>query len=134
MQCMIYTNFGIISYQVLPFLPSLPLQIVVTGIANPYNVLPFMNNHIPRGSTFSQSVLLTNPSKTRKIRVFRVVPSGSQLHVHISAPSDLGSVVPRPSRSEWQVDEQDRAAIFAFSFASTTSTYFFVGLRRRDDG
>ena len=69
------------------------------GVENPYKVLPYMNTHIPRGSTFSQSVSLWNPSKTRKIRVFRVVPSDPQLQVHISAPSEIGRVSPFPS---WQ--------------------------------
>lgn len=63
----------------------------VVGIPNDYGIHSLLDIEIPRGSEYSHTVTLYNPSKDKKIRIHRVGSSDdSIIELIINAPTELG--------------------------------------------
>lgn len=91
---------------------------------------PLLNVHVPRGSTFSQSVSLRNPSKSRRLRVLRVAPSDRQLRLAFALPGEPESAWPASPAGELVLGAQETAVLFALRFDSANSTRFEVRVPR----
>lgn len=62
------------------------------GVPNENGIEALNDIVIPRGSTYSKTVTLHNPSKDKKIRIHRVGSYDDTVFEYIiNAPSDMGS-------------------------------------------
>ena len=69
------------------------IQVKIIGIANENGIEALNDIVIPRGSTYSKTITLYNPSKDKKIRIHRVGSYDDTVFEYIiNAPSQLGNL------------------------------------------